>query len=44
MEFPLIPLPIREAVYQAIRREEGIDRVVPFPLIPLPIREAVISL
>jgi hypothetical protein len=38
-KFPLIPLPIKEAVF-----EPKDSLVIQFPLIPLPIKEAVLGL
>ncbi len=39
--FPLIPLPIKEAVSLGVNL--GVSSGLPFPLIPLPIKEAVFN-
>ncbi len=39
--FPLIPLPIKEAVAALVNAHKDL-LIVKFPLIPLPIKEAVI--
>ena len=39
--FPLIPLPIKEAIYIGKCRKFAILKEIAFPLIPLPIKEAI---
>ena len=40
-EFPLIPLPIKEAIREC--EQASLGRLIRFPLIPLPIKEAIVT-
>ncbi len=41
VSFPLIPLPIKEAIHIKAKVVKSDLVILPFPLIPLPIKEAI---
>ena len=41
IKFPLIPLPIKEAIQGCLGGCDSISEPIKFPLIPLPIKEAI---